>query len=45
MTRKLLDFGTIDTDNRPRLCYGIAIAAGTGIYLFMKITGVEAFPF
>jgi prepilin peptidase CpaA len=44
MTRRLLDFGTIHTDNRPRLCYGLAIAVGTGTYLFMKITGVEAFP-
>ena len=44
MTRKLLDFGTIHTDDRPRLCYGLAIAAGTGIYLFMKIYGIETFP-
>lgn len=44
MTRKLLDFGTIHTDNRPRLCYGLAIGVGTGTYLVMKITGVGDFP-
>jgi prepilin peptidase CpaA len=44
MTRKLLDFGTIHTDNRPRLCYGLAIGVGTGTYLLMKITGVGDFP-
>jgi len=44
MTRKLLDFGTIETDDRPRLCYGLAIAVGTGTYLVMKINGVVYFP-
>jgi len=44
VTRKLLDFGTIHTDKRPKLCYGLAIAVGTGTYLFMKIYGVEVLP-
>jgi prepilin peptidase CpaA len=44
MTRKLLDFGTIHSDDRPRLCYGLAIAVGTGFYLFMKIYGIVTFP-
>lgn len=44
MTRKLLDIGTIHTDSRPRLCYGLAIAAGTGIYLIIKIYGIQTFP-
>jgi len=43
MTRKLLDFGTIHTDNRPRLCYGLVIAIGTGIYLFLQINEIEVF--
>lgn len=44
MAKRLLDIGTIHTDDRPRICYGVAIAAGTGLYLVMKINGVQLFP-
>jgi len=44
LTRKFEGFGSNDTDNRPRLCYGLAIAAGTWIYMFCKSLNIEILP-
>ena len=33
-----------DVRQRPKLCYGLAIAAGTGIYMFCMTYGIEVLP-
>ena len=39
LTRKYIPGAEERSKDRPRLCYGLAIALGTGIYLLLNITG------
>lgn len=41
LTKKYMPEPVIDSKGRPRLCYGIAIALGTGAYLGVKISGYD----
>ena len=41
-TRKFVSFeDQEDVRQRPKLCYGLAIAAGTGTFLICAVTGIE----
>jgi prepilin peptidase CpaA len=39
LTRKYIPDTEGIKENKPRLCYGLAIALGTGIYIFLDTTG------
>lgn len=39
LTRKLSPISNVAPAQRPRLCYGMAIAIGTSIYILLNITG------
>lgn len=41
LTRKYIPNTEGIEKNRPRLCYGLAIAIGTGIYLILETTGYQ----
>jgi len=43
LTRKSIPDTGESNKSRPRLCYGLAIAIGTGIYIFLEITGSKFF--
>ena len=44
IVERKLTFMPISTKGRrPRLCYGIAIAAGTGIYMMLQLNSIEIF--
>jgi prepilin peptidase CpaA len=45
LTRKFISFeDQKDVLKRPKLCYGLAIAAGTGIFIIFEITGIKVLP-
>jgi len=33
-----------DISQRPKLCYGLAIAAGTGIFIIFEVAGIKVLP-
>jgi prepilin peptidase CpaA len=43
LTRKYFPNPIQNGQNRPRLCYGLAIALGTGLYIFLNQSGSEIF--
>jgi prepilin peptidase CpaA len=43
LTRKYIPNPIQAGQNRPRLCYGLAIAIGTGLYIFLNQSGYEIF--
>ena len=43
LTRKYIPDTEGIKENRPKLCYGLAIALGTGIYLILETTGYRFF--
>jgi prepilin peptidase CpaA len=43
LTRKYIPDPIQNAQNRPRLCYGLAIALGTGLYIFLNQAGYEIF--
>jgi prepilin peptidase CpaA len=43
LTRKYIPDTEERSKKRPRLCYGLAIALGTGIYVFLDTTGFRFF--
>jgi prepilin peptidase CpaA len=43
LTRKYIPDPIQVDKNRPRLCYGLAIALGTGLYIFLNQSGNEIF--
>ena len=43
LTRKYFPDPIQTGQNRPRLCYGLAIAIGTGLYIFLNQSGYEIF--
>jgi prepilin peptidase CpaA len=43
LTRKYIPDPNQGSKNRPRLCYGLAIALGTGLYIFLNRSGYEIF--
>lgn len=43
LTRKYIPNPIQAGQNRPRLCYGLAIALGTGLYIFLNQSGYEIF--
>lgn len=43
LTRQYIPNPIQNVQKRPRLCYGIAIAIGTGIYIFLNQSGYEIF--
>jgi prepilin peptidase CpaA len=43
LTRKYIPDPNQKGKNRPRLCYGLAIALGTGLYIFLNHSGYEIF--
>ena len=44
-TRKLVSFeDQEDIRQRPKLCYGLAIAAGTGIFMIFEVAGIKVLP-
>jgi prepilin peptidase CpaA len=43
LTRKYFPDPIQVGQNRPRLCYGLAIALGTGLYIFLNQSGYEIF--
>ena len=45
VTRKLVSFeDQEDIRQRPKLCYGLAIAAGTGIFIIFEVAGIKVLP-
>jgi prepilin peptidase CpaA len=45
VTRKFVFFENgEDVRQRPKLCYGLAIAAGTGIFVICAVTGIKVLP-
>ena len=45
VTRQYVSF--VDDEvirQRPKLCYGLAIAAGTGIFIFFEVNGIKVLP-
>ena len=45
LTRKFISFeDQKDVLQRPKLCYGLAIAAGTGIFIICAVTGIKVLP-
>ena len=46
VTRQYVSFNNEEViRQRPKLCYGLAIAAGTGIFMICKLTGIEIILF
>ena len=43
LTRKYIPDPIQIGQNRPRLCYGLAIALGTGLYMFLNHSGYQIF--
>jgi prepilin peptidase CpaA len=43
LTRKYVPDPIQNAQNRPRLCYGLAIALGTGLYIFFNQAGYKIF--
>jgi prepilin peptidase CpaA len=43
LTRKYIPDPVHAGQNRPRLCYGLAIALGTGLYMFLNQSGYQIF--
>jgi prepilin peptidase CpaA len=43
LTRKYIPDPIQNAQNRPRLCYGLAIALGTGLYIFLNQAGYKIF--
>jgi len=43
LTRKYIPDPIQTGQNRPKLCYGLAIALGTGLYIFLNQSGYEIF--
>jgi len=43
LTRKYIPNPIQAGQNRPRLCYGLAIALGTGLYIFLNQSGYQIF--
>jgi prepilin peptidase CpaA len=43
LTRKYIPDPIQKDQNRPRLCYGLAIALGTGLYMFLNQSGYQIF--
>jgi prepilin peptidase CpaA len=43
LTRKYIPDPIQVGKNRPKLCHGLAIALGTGLYIFLKQSGHEIF--
>jgi prepilin peptidase CpaA len=43
LTRKYIPDPIQNGQTRPRLCYGLAIALGTGLHIFLNQTGYEIF--
>jgi len=41
LTRKYIPDPIQHAQNRPRLCYGLAIALGTGLYMFLHLSGYK----
>ena len=45
VTRQYVSFNNEeDIRQRPKLCYGLAIAAGTGIFIFFEVNGIKVLP-
>ena len=45
VTRQYVSFeNQEDIRQRPKICYGLAIAAGTGIFMICAVTGIEILP-
>ena len=45
VTRKFVSFeNEEDIRQRPKLCYGLAIAAGTGIFIIFEVAGIKVIP-
>jgi prepilin peptidase CpaA len=45
VTRKIVSFEDIeDVRQRPKLCYGLAIAAGTGTFMIFEVAGIKVLP-
>jgi prepilin peptidase CpaA len=45
VTRKFVSFENgEDVRQRPKLCYGLAIAAGTGIFIIFEVAGIKVLP-
>jgi len=45
VTRKFVSFDNEeDVRQRPKLCYGLAIAAGTGIFMICTAAGIKVLP-
>ena len=43
LTRQYIPDPIHNSQNRPKLCYGIAIAIGTGLYMFLNQSGYKIF--
>jgi prepilin peptidase CpaA len=43
LTKKYIPDPIQAGQNRPRLCYGLAIALGTGLYIFLNQSGYQIF--
>ena len=43
LTRKYIPDPVEAGKNSPKLCYGLAIALGTGIYIFLDLSGYKFF--
>jgi prepilin peptidase CpaA len=43
LTRKFIPDPVQVSQKRPRLCYGLAIALGTGLYMFLNQSGYQIF--
>ena len=43
LTRKYIPDPIRTDQNRPKLCYGLAIALGTGLYIFLNQSGYQIF--
>jgi prepilin peptidase CpaA len=45
VTRQYVSFNNDeDIRQRPKLCYGLAIAAGTGIFIIFEVAGIKVLP-
>ena len=46
VTRKYVSFEDNEISRqRPMLCYGLAIAAGTGIFIIFEVARIKVLPF
>ena len=43
ITRQLTHVRINADQSRPKLCYGVSIAVGTGIYMILQFNGIEIF--